>query len=175
MCIVVCSVVHNIIEKTNLHKYENNITASIIITSGGIIVLLLMFIFIMARNQKRLIASNRQIENLNELRQTFIDADDSIIYLKDENLKYLFVNKTFEKFYNKKSEKIVGYDDYTLSTDKFAQKRRETDLAVFEKEKLITDEVQWDGRTYKTTKFPVRMLNGKFGLGAYIRDITEEH
>lgn len=158
-----------------LEENEIRITVGIIIASGGIIVLLLLFLILMEKSQKRLISSNQQIENFNELRQTFIDTDESIVYLKDENLKYLFVNRAFELFYNKKSEEIIGYDDFALGNDEFAQKRRETDLAVFEKETLVTDEVKWNGRIYKTTKFPVRMLNGKFGVGANIRDITEEH
>jgi hypothetical protein len=61
-----------------------------------------------------------------------------------------------------------------LTNDEFAQKRRKTDLDVLEKGILIVDEVEWNRRVYKTTKFPVRMLNGRYGVGAYIADITKE-
>ena len=35
------------------------------------------------------------------------------------------------------------------------------------------DEGKWNNRVYRTTKFPVRLLNGHYGVGAYIEDVTE--
>lgn len=111
---------------------------------------------------------------MNELKQTFIDANKDLMYLKDENLKYVFINKAVEAFYNKKSEEIIGQDDFSLTEEEFALKRRKTDMAVLEKNALIIDEVVWQGRTYKTTKFPVKLMNGRYGVGAYVTDITDE-
>ena len=36
------------------------------------------------------------------------------------------------------------------------------------------DELAWDGKTYRTLKFPVTLPDGKMGIGAYITDITKE-
>lgn len=124
---------------------------------------------------KKIQKKNKEIENFNELRQTFIDADDSLIYLKDENLKYLFVNKKTEEFYQRPAAEIIGHTDSELSLPEFAEKKKNTDLEALTKATLVTGEVRWDNRVYKTTKFPVKLLNGKYGVGAYIKDVTDEY
>ncbi|NCU32751.1 MAG: hypothetical protein EOM23_07460, partial [Candidatus Moranbacteria bacterium] len=108
------------------------------------------------------------------LRKTFIDVIDALIYLKDEKLNYIFVNRATERFYDKTADEMIGKDDYMLSEAEFAQTRRQSDIAVLKKMSLVTGEAEWDGRIYKTAKFPVELPDGQFGVGAYITDITEE-
>lgn len=171
---VLFSIVHDITVKTQLEEREKR-TITVIIALGcvAIAVLLCLFTMLVLINKKLKVSKN-EIDNLNALRKIFIDADDSIIYLKDDNLKYVFVNRAFETFYQKTSQDIIGFDDNKLTNDEFAKIRKQTDLAVLEKETLISDQVEWAGRVYKTIKFPVLMLNGRFGVGAYVIDITEE-
>lgn len=139
------------------------------------IIVLLLFSILVFRIFKKLIKKNDEINNLNELSKTFIDTGESLIYLKDENLKYLFVNKAFENFYNKVSSEIIGFDDFDLSDEEFAAKRRKTDLDVVEKKTILSDQVEWKNRVFHTTKFPVKISNGHYGVGAYIMDVTEEY
>jgi len=96
-----------------------------------------------------------------------------LIYLKDENLKYIFVNKALEEFYHKSASEIIGRDDFDITDKEFADIRRKTDLDVLERLTIIEDKVKWANRIYKTNKFPIKLLNGKYGVGAYIEDITE--
>lgn len=130
---------------------------------------LLIGITILYINFRSLKAYNISIENINSLRKTFIDADDSLIYLKDETLKYVFVNESFHAFLNLANGKAIGCHN------EFTEKHRQTDLAVLETKKLISYESEWQNRIYKTTKFPVEMLNGRPGVGSYMKDITEEY
>jgi len=118
---------------------------------------------------------NHDIKNHYEFYKTFMNVDNSVIYLKDENLKYIFVNKAFENFYNKESKEIIGHGDFDLSDEEFAQRRRETDLAVIEKNTLVVDEVEWKNRIFAIKKFPVKLSNGNYGVGAYIKEITDEY
>lgn len=111
---------------------------------------------------------------LSRLWKTFIDASDSLVYLKDEKLGYVFVNRAFEEFYGKKASEIYGKNDFELSAEQFASKKRHTDLEVLQKNELVRDEVEWDGRVYRTVKFPVEMENGRVGIGAYISDTTRQ-
>ncbi|RCW43846.1 diguanylate cyclase [Halanaerobium sp. MA284_MarDTE_T2] len=140
-----------------------------------IILLLFIFTFILFKNYRDLKNKNRVLENFNKLRQIFIDADDSLIYLKDEKLKYIFVNKTAADFYNLSKEEIIGLDDYDLTDEFFADIRHNTDLKVMETGELVEEEVRWNGHIYKTTKFPVELISGDYGIGAYIKDVTEEY
>ena len=146
----------------------------ILIVGAMTIISLTVLIYLLARNARKLNTLNKSYENKNQLNKTFIDADNRLIYLKDENLKYVFVNNAFEKFYSVESKDVIGTDDFALTCDEFADKRRKTDLAVLEQRTRIVDRVEWEGRVYRTTKFPVQMINGNFGVGAYIKDITQE-
>ena len=114
--------------------------------SFGIIVLLILLVIIIFNNKKLKLAK-AELENFNQLRQAFIDADEDIVYLKDENLNYMFVNKAFEAFYKKKATEVIGFDDYNLTNDDFSRKRRETDLAVLEKGDLVIGKRK-KGHTY---------------------------
>lgn len=152
--------------------YANSL---IIIAGIAVITVLLVMFGLLVMNNRMLKASQKQIDNYNALRETFIDADNNLVYLKDENLKYVFVNKAVESFYKKPAAEIIGFDDYDLTDEEFAGKRRQTDLAVLERGTLVNDELEWNGRLFRITKFPVQMLNGKTGVGAYIIDKTEDY
>lgn len=115
-----------------------------------------------------------KLDNFNELRKTYIDADNSLIYLKDENLKYVFVNKALIKFCNKFENEIIGHKVFELYDQEFAKMSYETDIEVLEKNTNITTEVSWNNRILQQNKFPVKLTNGKYGVGAYIKDATEE-
>ena len=169
------SIVHDITAKTQLEEKEERMKNGIIISGGAGLALLFFFLVLLAKSNSKLKASRNEIDNYNTLQKTFIDALDRLVYLKDENLKYVFVNRAMELFYNKKGEEIIGKDDYMLSEEGFAQRIRQTDQAVLKQETLITEEVHRDGRVFKATKFPVKMLSGRFGVGAYITDVTEEY
>ncbi len=137
-------------------------------------VAIIMLLILLVRNRKKVRLLKIEMENTNRLWQAVIDANDSSVYLKDENLRYVFVNHAFENLYQEKTEKIIGHDDSTVKDAYFSKKQRESDLAVLEKGTFIVGEEKWEGREYKTTRFPIRLLNGKYGVGAYMTDITEE-
>ncbi|HAN20878.1 MAG: hypothetical protein A2Y15_04650 [Clostridiales bacterium GWF2_36_10] len=157
----------------------NDINITNIFNDHGteIIIIFALFIFILLiliLNNKKLKILNKNIININNLMKTFGDAEDSLVYLKDENLKYVFINKAFESVYKIQSEKIIGHDDTVFLNDERVEHQRQTDLDVLKNGKLIIEEAELQGYIYKITKFPVKMLNGKFGVGAYLKDITDE-
>lgn len=137
-----------------------------------VIVLLLMFAIVLMRNLTKLKKKNEEIKNLNRSRKIFNDADNRLIYLKDENLKYVFVNKAMEDFYNMKSSEIIGCDDFALTDKEFAEVRKKTDLDVLEKKTILVAEVKFKNKIYKTNKFPVKLVNGQYGVGAYVEDVS---
>lgn len=118
---------------------------------------------------------NEELNQLNELRETFIDADTSFVYLKDEDLKYVFVNKALKDFFQLPYDKIIGYDDFALLETEFAEMCTRADIDTMEQHKLIVSTTSWNNRVFRTTKFPVRMPKGAYGVGSYISDVTEEY
>ncbi|PKM48688.1 MAG: hypothetical protein CVV01_02225, partial [Firmicutes bacterium HGW-Firmicutes-6] len=143
------------------------------------IILIILFLFglglyfILKRGRKR--KKEREIRRFNELVQTFIESEEIPVSLKDDELNYIFVNLAMEDFYGIGSEDIIGLDDFEILDEKMALKERKTDKKVLETKTFVTDEMLWRGKIFKTTKFPVDLLNGKFGVGAYIRSASEKN
>jgi diguanylate cyclase (GGDEF)-like protein/PAS domain S-box-containing protein/putative nucleotidyltransferase with HDIG domain len=141
--------------------------------------LLILFLFglglylILKKGRKR--KKEREIRRFNELVQTFIESEEIPVSLKDDALNYIFVNLAMEDFYGISSEAIIGLDDFEILDDKMAMKERKTDKKVLATKTFVTDEMLWRGKIFKTTKFPVDLLNGKFGVGAYIRSASEKN
>ena len=143
------------------------------------LILMMLFLFglglyfVLKRGRK--IKKEREIRRFNELVQTFIESEEIPVSLKDDELKYIFVNLAMEDFYGISSEAIIGQDDFEILEEKMALKERITDKKVLATKTFVTDDVLWRGKIFKTTKFPVDLLNGKFGVGAYIRSASEKN
>lgn len=146
---------------------------------GYMLLILIIFLIItsllLLKNLKKLKVQNQEINNFDELRKTYIDAADSLIYLKDENLKYVFVNKAMEKFYNKSSSEIIGLTDSNLMSEEIAAMFRKSELEVLEKKTVVVDEIKLENKIFQSIKFPVKLSNEYYGVGAYLREITEEY
>jgi diguanylate cyclase (GGDEF)-like protein/putative nucleotidyltransferase with HDIG domain len=155
---------------TSLEAWQNTLTNILL----GLVVLLLISLLLLFISHRKLKIKNRQINYFNELRKAFIDANDNLIYLKDENLKYIFFNKSLECFYDRGYSQILGNQDSDISSDKeFVEMQRRTDLEVLEKKSILASEVSCKDRIFRVTKFPVRLENGKHGVGAEIEDVTK--
>lgn len=143
------------------------------------IILIILFLFglglylIIKKGRKR--KKEREIRRFNELVQTFIESEEIPVSLKNDEFNYIFVNLAMEDFYGISSEEIIGQDDFEILEEKMAIKERKTDKKVLATKTFVTDEMLWRGKIFKTTKFPVDLLNGKFGVGAYIRSASEKN
>ena len=143
------------------------------------IILIILFVFglglyfILKKGKKR--KKEREIRRFNELVQTFIESEEIPVSLKDDAFNYIFVNLAMEDFYGIGSEDIIGQDDFEILEEKMAIKERQTDKKVLATKTFVTDEMLWRGKVFKTTKFPVDLLNGRFGVGAYIRSVSEKN
>lgn len=115
-----------------------------------------------------------EILRLSEQRyRVFINSTKDMAFLKDDQLKYLLVNEANATFFGKHETEIIGKSDFDLMSYHGAEKCKATDLKALDSETLIVDEEQIEDRIYETHKFKVPLDNGKFGVGGYIRDITE--
>lgn len=158
-------------ENDLISKLKNKIfilNLTIILMFVGIVIVLYI------KNQKTK-KTNLEISNFNILRKTFIDSYHQQIYLKDENLKYIFVNQSLCRLYNKTEGEIIGKDNRELFDRELADRDRNTDLQVLDKKTILVDEFTRSSEVYKTTKFPVELMNGAYGVGAYIENVTKTY
>jgi len=108
-----------------------------------------------------------------ELYQTFINSTDDIAFLKDDNLRYLITNKANADFFGKKQEEIIGLTDFDIMDHKSANFCMASDKRAIQENKIIISEENVGDQIFETRKFPVKMRNGKIGVGGYVRDITK--
>lgn len=136
--------------------------------------LLLAAVAVLALQLARLKAKRDELHNLNALYKTFLDAENNLIYLKDENLKYVFVNKAFEYFFEVDLKNIIGNRDSVLRKKEFVEKLMMDDQKVLSDNATVVSDYEINGRVYMSIKFPVNLKNGKIGVGAQIMDATDE-
>ena len=73
----------------------------------ALLVALSVVTYLIYRKNQVYQASKTRFSDHEYLLRAFIDADNSLIYLKDEKLRYLFVNQAFLRFYEMKDEAAV--------------------------------------------------------------------
>ena len=105
--------------------------------------------------------------------RTFLDSTSDMAFLKDESFRHIIINSALCKFYGKTESEIIGKTDFDLMAEKAAAECRKTDEQTLRSNALLIAEEVVAGRYYETRKFPVELAEGKKGIGAYIRDITE--
>ncbi|NLN49986.1 MAG: diguanylate cyclase [Clostridiales bacterium] len=140
----------------------------------SIITILIVIIISFYKKVVLLTKENKELSNQNELKTTLINNNNDFVYLKDGHLKYVFVNDSLKKYFEYYNEEAIGLDDSKIMGEEFATLFENTDLEVLKKKMPVTYVKFWENRFFKTVKFPVSMVNGSLGIGAYITDITKE-
>jgi diguanylate cyclase (GGDEF)-like protein/PAS domain S-box-containing protein/putative nucleotidyltransferase with HDIG domain len=150
-----------------------NLTETAIVGMIAFAVIIVASIYLAIRLIRRS-KSGREIRQFNELVQHFIESDDIPVFLKDERLRYLFVNPPMQEIFGEESASIVGKSDFDLMDVEKAQQQWNSDKIVIEQRTFATDELMWEGDLYRLTKFPVALDNNLYGVGAYVSTATRK-
>jgi PAS domain S-box-containing protein len=113
----------------------------------------------------------------NQLR-AILDNSNSIIYLKDLNFNYLFINKQYENVFGIKKNEIIGKSDYYIHPSHIADRFREIDCKVLADQNILSKEEQTEinGRVnhFLSTKFLLYETNNEpYCICGISTDITE--
>lgn len=133
----------------------------------GFVVVTATLLFLLALGfVRRERASQKQYE-------TFIDATDEMASLKDPDLRYLFVNQAGAHFLRRRAPDVVGRTDDEILPPGRAEANRTADLRALAAGAVVVSHDELDERLYETRTFPVPLADGRSGVGAYVRDVTE--
>ncbi|MEI6089934.1 MAG: PAS domain S-box protein [bacterium] len=105
--------------------------------------------------------------------RVFINSTDDMAFLKDDKFRYMIVNKPYVDFFNKPEQYLLGKTDFELMNQEGAESCYKTDKIAFTSNQVVINEEIVADRIYDTHKFKVPLGDGTFGVGGYIRDITE--
>lgn len=106
--------------------------------------------------------------------QAFFDSAAEMAFLKDEQFRYLMVNEAYRRFLGKPLQDILGKDDFALLEPHVAKVCRQSDQQALMQNRLVVNIEPIGKQLYETRKFPVALPDGRIGVGAYIREITEQ-
>ena len=164
---VLFSIIYDVNDRILLERRANQRSVLIFILVGLISVMLLLFLILSIR-------SRNKMKTANDLFRTFLDANGDCAFLLDDKLNYLFSNRSTEALYGFSSKQMVDRNDAALKYPVFTGSRLEVDLEVIKTNAPVRTEIEWNQHIFDLSEFPVRMANGRTGVGAYIRDVTQQ-
>ncbi len=116
-----------------------------------------------------------KLERAENLFETFLDKSPGTEFLKDEEGRYVYVNKTITGQFG---EGFIGKTDLEMFPGPYAEQWRSNDLKVLKENRaqgFIETSSQADGdRIWLSVKFPVTDERGRKLLGGKSIDITEQ-
>jgi len=123
------------------------------------------------RNEEELTKSRQMF-------QSFMNNSSAIIFLKNKNGQYVFVNDSYEKLFGVSLEDLRGNTDFHFMPQEIADKVRANDKTVLETEQpLQTTEMipTPDGAEHYwlINKFLIKDAGGENLIGGFAVDITE--
>ena len=120
---------------------------------------------------ERKLAEESLIESENRY-NTFINNNVDMIFVKDENLRYLIANESMAHFFGKESVDLINKTDLELATQELTLPCVSSDKRALEANGAVVIEEQLGSKIYETIKFPMQLKNNKTGVGGILRDIT---
>jgi PAS domain S-box-containing protein len=120
------------------------------------------------RKQKGITVKERE-----ERYRLFIDSLDDMAFLKDNQFRYLMVNRSLASWFGRTEPEILTKTDFDLMPEQNARLFHESDRLVFDADSVIITEKRAGDRIYEIHTFKVPLTDGIFGIGGYIKDITE--
>lgn len=118
------------------------------------------------------------IRRSEQLLRDIADHTSAVIYVKDLEGRFLFVNRQFEEIFGLANNRIIGRTNHDLFSKDFADAFRSNDLQVLEKNTILEYEEQApqkDGvHTYLSIKLPLYDQRGRpYATCGISTDITE--
>ncbi|HWY35628.1 MAG TPA: PAS domain S-box protein, partial [Nitrosopumilaceae archaeon] len=129
------------------------------------------------QTEELLTIANEKLDGTKKTLQSILDNALSLIFIKDLEGRYLFVNRQYEKIFHESINTIFMKTDHDLRIKEIADRFRKTDQIVIESGKALEFEqkMKVDGtqHTYLTTKFPLYNEYGQlYGICGMATDIT---
>lgn len=104
--------------------------------------------------------------------RTFLNSNSDFAFLKDDQYRYLMVNKAYEAFLGCSENDVIGKTDFELMSMEAASNCFKSDKNALSKNELIISHENVNDKIFQVQKFPVLLQDNKYGVGGYIRDVT---
>ena len=102
----------------------------------------------------------------------FVEGSQELTFLKDEQLRYLFVTDSYARLLGKPVHAIVGQSDFALIPPKEAAMYCASDREALNSQRMIAMKEHWGRDLYEVRKFPVCLSDGTTGVGGFVRNLS---
>ncbi|MBT4890002.1 MAG: transporter substrate-binding domain-containing protein [Rhodospirillales bacterium] len=127
--------------------------------------------------KKRVARAVEQVREGEERQRELLNNTSSVIYMKDMNGQYLFINRMFEQLFHVSNVEVCGKTDYDIFPQDVADSLIENDQkAIRNNSPIEFEEIIPHGNephTYLSVKFPLRYSTGEvYAVCGISTDIT---
>ncbi|MDQ1342623.1 MAG: hypothetical protein QG571_1241, partial [Pseudomonadota bacterium] len=128
--------------------------------------------------RKSLDLAERALQDSETRLQQVLDNTSAVIFAKDNQGRYLFVNREFETLAGRPTSEVLGHTDDEVFPPQIATRFRYNDLRVLHEKRAIEFEEAGDfgggPRTFLSAKFPLFDADGQiYAVCGVATDITE--
>ncbi len=121
--------------------------------------------------QEKTLVNNALLES-EERNNAFINANTDMLFVKDENFRYIMANDAMADFFNNTKEELLAKTDQELAQYSLIYPCISSDQKALELSSIIIVEERFGDRIFEVTKFPLNLKDNKKGIGGIMRDIT---
>lgn len=107
--------------------------------------------------------------------RTFLNSANDIAFIKDENLRYILINKAGCDFFGKGYEQILGKTDFELLEHGYAHNFLLSDNACISNADIVVSTEKVGDSIFETRKFKIKLSGGKIGVAGFMRDVSERY
>jgi len=121
---------------------------------------------------------HRALEESEERFKAFMEENPAVAWMKDQEGRYAYVNKTAQQTYSISEEEAIGRTDYQIFPREVADALRANDLKVLESNSSLETVEHLPGpdgkvRSWMIWKFPFKNRQGMSFVGGIAFNITE--
>ena len=153
--------------------------AYVLWTAGAVVVALVLALVGAAWLRRQVDVKTRALRDSERRLSTILDSVESLIYIKDADYRYQYVNRAVCEFYGIECDHILGKTDDELFDPQTAAQIRSTDSRVIEGgARVVSDEAKSTSSasipTFLSTKIPLCREDGSiYGLCGIATDISD--
>ncbi len=104
---------------------------------------------------------------------TIVNFTDDSVFLKNESLEYMLVNRSFLLQHDLSLENVIGKTDIDLFDTDYALSMNKIDVDILQHKTTFQQKVLLNQKELWIQKYPMHLPDGFWGIWGTIRDITE--
>ena len=115
-----------------------------------------------------------ELRESEQIFESFMRHSPVYVFFKDKEIRSLRLSKNYETMLGRPLRELLGKSMDDLFPSELARSMIADDKRILEEGKQVAVEEAFNGRNYRTIKFPVELEGGKRYLAGYTIDITEQ-